>query len=131
MKVVKIIDYRSSTVFIQNHTERILFFISIVSLDVIIMTWTCIEQREQVHKGHGGNRVIRKLIFTEIFIDNITVDVMGNLKPLSDNEIKALTVSTESKISHTQLYCFFYLSGDIRGTKWWAPGLEIKSLMKV
>ena len=71
------------------------------------MTWTCIEQREQVHKGHGGNRVIRKLIFTEIFIDNITVDVMGNLKPLSDNEIKALTVSTESKISHTQLYCFF------------------------
>ena len=107
MKVVKIIDYRSSTVFIQNHTERILFFISIVSLDVIIMTWTCIEQREQVHKGHGGNRVIRKLIFTEIFIDNITVDVMGHLKPLSDNEIKALTVSTESTISHTQLYCFF------------------------
>ena len=71
------------------------------------MTWTCIEQREQVHKGHGGNRVIRKLIFTEIFIDNITVDVMGHLKPLSDNEIKALTVSTESTISHTQLYCFF------------------------
>ena len=57
------------------------------------MTWTCIEQREQVHKGHGGNRVIRKLIFTEIFIDNVTVDVLGHLKPLSDMEIKSLAVS--------------------------------------
>ena len=64
------------------------------------MTWTCIEQREQVHKGHGGNRVIRKLIFTEIFIDKVTVDVMGHLKPLSDSEIKRLTVSFASLGCH-------------------------------
>ena len=64
------------------------------------MTWTCIEQREQVHKGHGGNRVIRKLIFTEIFIDKVTVDVMGHLKPLSDTEIKRLAVSFASLRCH-------------------------------
>ena len=57
------------------------------------MTWTCIEQREQIHSGHGGNRVIRKLIFTEIFLDNLTTDESGQLKALSDMEIKALTVS--------------------------------------
>ena len=62
------------------------------------MTWTCIEQREQVHKGHGGNRVIRKLIFTEIFIDNVTVDVLGHLKPLSDMEIKSLAVSHNNRV---------------------------------
>ena len=98
MKVVKIIDHRSSTVFIQKHTQRILF-LNFIALRNFIMTWTCIEQREQVHKGHGGNRVIRKLIFTEIFLDNFSVDETGLLKPLSDTEIKALTVS---------LYRWFY-----------------------
>ena len=62
------------------------------------MTWTCIEQREQIHNGHGGNRVIRKLIFTEIFLDNVSVDVSGQLKALSDMEIKALTVSLYGRI---------------------------------
>ena len=61
------------------------------------MTWTCIEQREQIHNGHGGNRVIRKLIFTEIFLGEFP-DLSGRLKPLSDNEIKALTVSLDSQM---------------------------------
>ena len=99
MKVVKIIDHRSSTVFIQKHTQRILF-LNFIAFRNFIMTWTCIEQREQVHKGHGGNRVIRKLIFTEIFLDNFSVDETGLLKPLSDTEIKALTVSLNGFITY-------------------------------
>ena len=99
MKVVKIIDHRSSTVFIQKHTQRIPF-LNFIALRNFIMTWTCIEQREQVHKGHGGNRVIRKLIFTEIFLDNFSVDETGLLKPLSDTEIKALTVSLYRRFYH-------------------------------
>ena len=99
MKVVKLLitalrQFLSKT--IRREYEDFIAKTLSLRLSNIIMTWTCIEQREQVNKGHGGNRVIRKLIFTEIFIDKVTVDVMGHLKPLSDTEIKGLAVSTTS-----------------------------------
>jgi len=84
------------------------------------MTWTCIEQRELIHKGHGGNRVIRKLIFTEIFLDNVSADVSGQLKALSDMEIKTLTVSLDGRIIY-QLIRNHLTYGLYLDSRFWSP----------